>query len=64
MRSQNFANLLSFTSLENEKARFQLEWDIVNGWNPEIRYDAEKKFTTTRGKEMIDAAGSILKHLL
>ncbi len=63
MRSHNFANLLSFTSLENQKAQFQL-WDIVNEWNSEIRYDSESKFTLERGKDMIGAAGLILKYLL
>jgi HEPN domain-containing protein len=64
MKTHNLVNLLSFTALEGRKKVFQVSWDIVAKWNPEIRYDAEGSFTDARAEDMVVATEILLKELI
>jgi HEPN domain-containing protein len=64
MKTHNLVNLLNFTALEGRKKVFQVSWDIVAKWNPEIRYDAEGSFTDARADDMVIATEILLKELI
>lgn len=60
-RTHNLDVLLSLSGLEKKvKSDYFLDWNIVNQWNPEMRYGVIGEIDSSDAKEMIDAVKNLI----
>jgi hypothetical protein len=61
-RTHNLDILLSLSGLESKiKINYFLDWNVVNQWNPEMRYGPIGSVTNLQAKEMIESIKNLMK---